>query len=88
MSQQDPSFSKPTKTSAIVSLLWTIKVIVFFSSQKPVGRYYDRRKILSYFLLFLLFAGPFMRLNGHPFMLFNILERKFILFGVALAARL
>ncbi|MFN3315846.1 MAG: 4Fe-4S binding protein, partial [Raineya sp.] len=25
---------------------------------------------------------PFIKINGHPFMLFNILERKFIIFGV------
>lgn len=56
---------------------------VFFYPKKPKGRYYNWRKWLSYLLLFLLFAGPFMKLNGHPFMLFNILERKFILFGVA-----
>jgi len=50
--------------------------------KKPKGRYYNRRKIVSYILLALLFAGPFMRVNGEPFMLFNVLERKFILFGV------
>lgn len=56
---------------------------IFFYPKKPKGRFFNWRKWLSYGLLFLLFAGPFMRLNGHPFMLFNILERKFILFGVA-----
>jgi len=50
--------------------------------KKPKGRYYDRRKIVSGILLALLFAGPFIKYKGEPFMLFNILERKFILFGV------
>jgi cytochrome c oxidase accessory protein FixG len=30
-----------------------------------------------------MFAGPFMTWNDHPFMLFNVVKRKFILFGVA-----
>jgi len=28
-------------------------------------------------------VGPFIKLNGHPFMLLNVVERKFILFGIA-----
>lgn len=56
---------------------------VFFYPKKPIGRYYNRRVWLSYVLMGLMFAGPFVRVNGHPLMLFNLLERKFILFGVA-----
>jgi cytochrome c oxidase accessory protein FixG len=56
---------------------------VFFHPKKPKGRYWNARKIVSYVLLVLLFSGPFIKINGHPFMLFNILEREFILFGVA-----
>lgn len=48
----------------------------------PVGRHYQWRKVVSIVLLALLFTGPFMRWNGHPFMLFNVIERKFILFGI------
>lgn len=84
MSQQDPLVLKTDKNFRdSLTSVDDQGHRVFFHPKKPVGRYYDRRKILSYVLLFLLFAGPFMRLNGHPFMLFNILERKFILFGVA-----
>ena len=50
--------------------------------KKPQGRFYNARKWVSYVLLGLLFAGPFLRWNGEPFLLFNILERKFILFGI------
>jgi cytochrome c oxidase accessory protein FixG len=56
---------------------------IFFYPKKPSGRYYNRRVWLSYALMGLMFAGPLLRVNGHPLMLFNILERKFILFGVA-----
>ncbi len=56
---------------------------VFFYPKKPKGRFYNSRAWLSYVLLALMFAGPLLRVNGHPLILFNILERKFILFGVA-----
>ena len=51
--------------------------------KKPKGDFYNKRTAVSIFFLILLFAGPFMKINGHPLMLFNILERKFILFGIA-----
>jgi cytochrome c oxidase accessory protein FixG len=49
--------------------------------KKIVGRFYRYRTILSVLLLAVLFGTPFVRAGGHPFMLFNIAERKFILFG-------
>lgn len=51
--------------------------------KKPKGRYYDRRTIVSVVFLALMFAGPFFKIDGHPLMLFNVLERKFIIFGIA-----
>ena len=50
--------------------------------KQPSGRFYRWRTILSVGLLALLFIGPFLRWKGEPFLLFNILERKFIVFGV------
>ena len=50
--------------------------------KKPKGRYYNRRKLVSSILLILLFAGPFLKWKGQPFLLFNFIERKFILFGI------
>ncbi len=49
--------------------------------KKPSGRYYTRRKWLSYFLLAFLFAAPHIRIGGEPMLLFNVLQRKFVLFG-------
>lgn len=48
----------------------------------PKGIYYNRRKIVSYFCLILLFAGPHIRIGGEPLLLLNILERKFVLLGM------
>ena len=50
--------------------------------KKPEGRFYNARTIVSIFLLAVLFGMPLLKVNGHPFMLFNIIERKFILFGL------
>jgi cytochrome c oxidase accessory protein FixG len=51
--------------------------------QKPAGRYYNKRTVVSIVLLAFLFLAPFVRVGGnHPLMLFNIIERKFVLFGV------
>ena len=49
--------------------------------KKPSGSYYRLRTVLSTCLLAFLFGMPLVTVHGHPFMLFNIIERKFILFG-------
>lgn len=49
--------------------------------KKPSGSYFNKRKIVSYFLLTFLFSAPFIHVGGHQLLLFNVLERKFILFG-------
>lgn len=49
--------------------------------KKPVGRFYEYRKYVSYVLLAILFATPFIQVNGRPFFMLNVLERKFIIFG-------
>ncbi len=48
----------------------------------PVGKFYEYRKIVSYFLLAILFAAPFIKINGHQFLMFNVLERRFNIFGL------
>lgn len=50
-------------------------------SIQPKGKFYTARSILTIFYLVLLFGLPFLKVNGHPMFLFNVLERKFILFG-------
>ncbi|TDD98654.1 cytochrome c oxidase accessory protein CcoG [Flavobacterium cellulosilyticum] len=53
----------------------------FVFPKKPSGKFYDYRKWVSYFLLLVLVANPFIKLNGNQFMMFNILERRFNIFG-------
>ncbi|MDH5379421.1 MAG: cytochrome c oxidase accessory protein CcoG [Cyclobacteriaceae bacterium] len=50
--------------------------------KKPSGSYHNKRAWVTLVLLGILFSGPFIQINGHPFMLFNVFERKFVLFGL------
>lgn len=45
------------------------------------GRFYKYRTYVSLFLLVVFFAVPFIEINGHPFFMLNVLERKFVIFG-------
>ncbi|WP_405378273.1 cytochrome c oxidase accessory protein CcoG [Nonlabens sp. Asnod3-A02] len=49
--------------------------------KKPSGKWYEYRKYVSYALLLILFSAPFIKINGNQFMMFNILERRFNIFG-------
>ncbi|MFA6439935.1 MAG: 4Fe-4S binding protein, partial [Bacteriovoracaceae bacterium] len=51
--------------------------------KEPKGRFTHARNLFSGILLLILFGMPFINVNGHPYMLFDIINRKFILFGVA-----
>ncbi len=48
---------------------------------KPFGKYYDLRTYFTWFYLIVFFAVPFIKYNGEPLFLFNVPEKKFILFG-------
>lgn len=54
---------------------------IWLNPKKPKGIYYNRRKWVGYFLVLLLFLGPFLKVRGKQFFLFNVLERKFHVFG-------
>ncbi len=48
---------------------------------QPHGKYYNARTILTVVYLIVFFGLPFIKVNGMPFVLFNVLEGKFILFS-------
>ena len=54
----------------------------FIFPKKPKGKFYEYRKYVSYFLLLILAANPFIKINGNQFMLFNVMERRFNIFGL------
>ncbi len=49
--------------------------------RKPKGRYTNYRLLVSIFLLAVFFAIPFLKINGNPFLLLNVLDREFFIFG-------
>ncbi len=53
----------------------------WFYPQKPKGKWHNRRQLFTVFILGVLFITPFLHRDGQPLFLFNILERKIILFG-------
>lgn len=46
------------------------------------GKLYHYRNKLSYFFLLLLFGSPLIKINGEQLILLNVLERKFVFFGI------
>lgn len=50
--------------------------------RKPSGRLYNWRQLVSYGLLAFLLIAPFIKANGNQFLMFNVLERRFNIFGV------
>lgn len=55
---------------------------VWIFPKKPKGRYYNWRSWVSWGLLAFLFAGPYLRINGQPLLMLNVLERRFVILGV------
>jgi cytochrome c oxidase accessory protein FixG len=54
----------------------------WFYPQKPKGNWHNRRVWFTVGILSLLFIMPFLKYNGQPLLLFNVIERKFIIFGI------
>ncbi|MEN9444359.1 MAG: hypothetical protein RIS47_1249, partial [Bacteroidota bacterium] len=50
-------------------------------AKKPKGTLTNYRRIFAYMLIFMLVTVPFVHINGEPLMLFNVIERKFIILG-------
>ncbi|WP_313156993.1 cytochrome c oxidase accessory protein CcoG [Sphingobacterium multivorum] len=50
-------------------------------AKKPQGELYKKRQWVGYSLLLFLFIVPFIKINGEPFLMFNIIERKFSILG-------
>lgn len=50
-------------------------------AKSPKGRFTDARRWLSYLLIAVMFAGPFIHIRGNPLLLMNLVERKFSILG-------
>ena len=54
---------------------------VWLFPKMPKGKLYNIRRIIAWTLLAFFYLVPFLKINGEPLILLNILQRKFILFG-------
>lgn len=54
---------------------------VWLYPKKPKGNYYTWRKYVAALLVVLLFAAPLVHINERQFILLNVAERKFHIFG-------
>lgn len=54
----------------------------YISPKKPKGKLYTLRTWFSIAYLVIFFTLPFIKVNGGPLFMFNVLERKFIFFGM------
>ncbi len=50
-------------------------------AKKPGGKWFNRRQWVGSALLVFFVAAPLIKIAGEPLLLFNIIERKFVLFG-------
>ncbi|MGI9190998.1 MAG: cytochrome c oxidase accessory protein CcoG [Chitinophagaceae bacterium] len=51
-------------------------------AKQPKGRLYNLRSIFSIFYLVIFFTLPLLQYKGEPLFMLNVVERKFILFGL------
>ncbi len=49
--------------------------------RQPEGRFYERRKYASWALLGILFLAPFIKINGNPMLMINVVTRRFSILG-------
>jgi len=50
-------------------------------AKKPKGVLTSWRNVIGIILLLFFFLAPFIKVNGEQFLLFNVLDRKFVIFG-------
>lgn len=81
MSENKKPATQSTFRDSIVTVDEQGKRIWIFP-KKPKGRFYNRRRIVGYALLAILFGMPFIKYKGSPLFLFDVIKREFILFGV------
>lgn len=55
---------------------------IWIYPKQPQGRYYNARKWVTAVFVALFLVMPFIKVGGEQFLLLNVLERKFVLFGM------
>nr|MBP6825403.1 4Fe-4S binding protein [Saprospiraceae bacterium] len=55
---------------------------IWLYPKKPSGRFYNARTWVSFAFLAIFLLMPFIKIDGEQFLQFNVLERRFVLFGL------
>jgi cytochrome c oxidase accessory protein FixG len=50
--------------------------------KRPQGRFYRARTWLTWVMLVVMFGGPFVKIQGNPLLMLDVVERKFSVLGV------
>ncbi len=50
-------------------------------AKEPHGKWTQRRTWVSWLLIGIMFTGPFIKINGNPLLMMNIVERRFSILG-------
>ncbi|MEP6676434.1 MAG: cytochrome c oxidase accessory protein CcoG [Ferruginibacter sp.] len=82
---QSTSIAKPSLDNSYrdsVATITTEGKRNYIHPKKPKGKLYRLRTIFSIVYLCLFFSIPFIKIHGEPLLLLNVLERKFIIFGL------
>ena len=53
----------------------------FVFPKKPKGKLYNYRQLVGWILMAFFFISPFIKLNGEPLLLLNVIDRHFVIFG-------
>lgn len=56
---------------------------VWIYPSKPKGKLHRWRLVVGYLLILIFFAAPFLKIDGQPLILIDVINRQFILFGMA-----
>jgi cytochrome c oxidase accessory protein FixG len=51
-------------------------------AKKPKGSFYNKRTVASILYLIVFFGLPWIQYHGEPFFMLNVVQRKFIIFGL------
>lgn len=76
------AFQEPSTTFRdSISTVDTSGDRIWLYPKNPKGRLTTYRTVLSMCFIVLMVSGPFIKVDGEPILLLNIIERKFIVFG-------
>ena len=80
-SKNDSEFLTPKTYRDTVSTVTLDGKRKWIYALMPHGKFYTRRSILAAIYLIAFFVMPFIKINGQPLFMINIIESKFILFA-------